>query len=73
MGDGGNGNDQGNGHIEPGGNAQNTTTDLGKSLLDSCRIRPALNTFTIPANNPFAGSASPVKKEIFVLGVQSVP
>jgi hypothetical protein len=32
VGDGGNGNDQGTGHIEPGGNAQNLTTLLGKIL-----------------------------------------
>jgi glucose/arabinose dehydrogenase len=32
TGDGGNANDQGTGHIEPGGNAQNLTTLLGKML-----------------------------------------
>ena len=70
MGDGGNGNDQGDGHIEPGGNAQNTTTDLGKILR--IHVDPASpNGFTIPANNPFAGSASPVKKEIFAVGVRN--
>ncbi len=36
TGDGGNANDQGPGHIEPGGNSQNTTTLLGKML----RIHP---------------------------------
>ena len=32
TGDGGGANDKGEGHIEPGGNAQNTTTLLGKML-----------------------------------------
>ena len=34
SGDGGNANDQGTGHIEPGGNSLNTTTLLGKNVAD---------------------------------------
>jgi glucose/arabinose dehydrogenase len=49
LGDGGNANDVGPSHIEPGGNAQNLTTPLGKML----RIDP-----TNPALTP--GSANPL-------------
>jgi glucose/arabinose dehydrogenase len=71
LGDGGNFNDTGSGHIEPGGNAQNTTTLLGKVLrihVDSATP----NTYTIPANNPFFSSADPnVRKEIFTFGLRN--
>jgi glucose/arabinose dehydrogenase len=63
IGDGGNANDVGPSHIEPGGNAQNLTTPLGKML----RFDPLLPTLTpgspdpvsangqyrIPVSNPF--------------------
>jgi glucose/arabinose dehydrogenase len=63
LGDGGNANDAGASHIEPGGNAQNLTTPLGKML----RIDPlhpsatggsgdpaSLNgQYRIPTTNPF--------------------
>ncbi len=49
LGDGGNGNDTGSGHIEPGGNAQNGTTLLGKMV----RIN---KDGTIPGDNPFVGN-----------------
>lgn len=63
TGDGGNANDVGASHIEPGGNAQNLTTAMGKML----RIDPLLPSLTtgsgdaisangqyrIPASNPF--------------------
>ncbi|MEO5715028.1 MAG: PQQ-dependent sugar dehydrogenase, partial [Luteolibacter sp.] len=65
LGDGGNANDVGASHIEPGGNAQNLSTPLGKML----RIDPLLPSLTpssadaaspngqyrIPASNPFQG------------------
>lgn len=65
LGDGGNANDVGPSHIEPGGNAQNLTTPLGKML----RIDPLNPTLTpgsadaisgnsqyrIPTSNPFQG------------------
>ncbi len=63
LGDGGNANDVGASHIEPGGNAQNLTTPLGKMLrIDS--LNPALTPsstdpvsgngkYRIPATNPF--------------------
>ncbi len=65
LGDGGNANDVGASHIEPGGNAQNLITPLGKMLrIDP--INPALTAgspnpistnaqYRIPADNPFQG------------------
>jgi glucose/arabinose dehydrogenase len=66
LGDGGNANDVGPSHIEPGGNAQNLSTPLGKML----RIDPLNPTLTagspdpasgngqyrIPVSNPFQGA-----------------
>jgi glucose/arabinose dehydrogenase len=63
TGDGGNANDVGPSHVEPGGNAQNLTVALGKMLrIDP--INPALTPgspnpisgngqYRIPADNPF--------------------
>src|ERR1700719_1641614 len=47
TGDGGNANDQGTGHIEPGGNAQNLTTLLGKMLR--IHVASAAGTALIPS------------------------
>ena len=67
TGDGGNANDQGPGHIEPGGNAQSTETLLGKML----RIHiEASGSYTIPPDNPFAGSPTD-KQEIFCFGLRN--
>lgn len=50
SGDGGNANDTGTGHIEPGGNAQSASSLLGKML----RIDVSAGTsYSIPAGNPF--------------------
>ena len=68
TGDGGAGNDQGTGHIEPGGNAQNKTTLLGKMLR--INVDPTAGTYTIPANNPFFGSAT-FKQEIWTFGLRN--
>src|SRR5438270_2144036 len=70
TGDGGAGNDQdgGVGHIEPGGNAQNKTTLLGKMLR--IHVDPATGTYTIPANNPFFGSAT-LRQEIWAFGLRN--
>ena len=70
TGDGGAGNDQdgGVGHIEPGGNAQNTTTLLGKMLR--IHVDPTTGTYTIPSNNPFFGSATS-KQEIWLFGLRN--
>ena len=73
TGDGGAGNDQGTGHIEPGGNAQNKTTLLGKMLR--IHVDPTTGTYTIPANNPYASptpAPSPApKREIWALGLRN--
>ncbi len=68
TGDGGGGNDQGPGHIEPGGNAQSLTTLLGKMLR--IHINSAAGTATIPANNPFVGVAG-ARGEIWALGLRN--
>ena len=68
TGDGGNANDQGSGHIEPGGNAQNTTTLLGKMLR--IHIEDAPGTYTIPPDNPFFGSVTD-KQEIWAYGLRN--
>ncbi|MEX2093710.1 MAG: PQQ-dependent sugar dehydrogenase [Pirellulales bacterium] len=65
TGDGGNANDAGPSHIEPGGNAQNLTTALGKMLridplapaLTPASADPASSNgqYRIPVSNPFDG------------------
>ncbi|MBA3650696.1 MAG: PQQ-dependent sugar dehydrogenase [Chthoniobacterales bacterium] len=67
TGDGGSSNDAGTGHIEPGGNAQNLTTLLGKML----RIHLNSNgTYSIPADNPFVGMPD-VRQEIWAYGLRN--
>jgi glucose/arabinose dehydrogenase len=68
TGDGGSANDAGPGHIEPGGNAQNTTTLLGKMLR--IHIEAAPGTYTIPPDNPFFGSTTD-KQEIWAFGLRN--
>jgi glucose/arabinose dehydrogenase len=68
TGDGGNSNDRGPGHIEPGGNALNTTTLLGKMLR--IHIEETYGTYSIPPNNPFFGSNTD-KEEIFCWGLRN--
>jgi glucose/arabinose dehydrogenase len=79
TGDGGNANDVGASHIEPGGNAQNLTTVMGKML----RIDPLLPTlsdpsrgavsgngqYRIPASNPFTGAGQ--AREIYAYGLRN--
>ena len=78
LGDGGNANDVGASHIEPGGNAQNLTTPLGK-MLRFDPINPTLKPlstdpvsgngqYRIPADNPFAGGTVP---EIYAIGLRN--
>jgi glucose/arabinose dehydrogenase len=69
TGDGGNGYDQGTGHIEPGGNAQNKTTLLGKMLR--IHVDPVTGTASIPPANPFAGATGSTRKEIFDYGLRN--
>ncbi|MCX6865061.1 MAG: PQQ-dependent sugar dehydrogenase, partial [Verrucomicrobia bacterium] len=79
LGDGGNANDVGTSHIEPGGNAQNLSTPLGKML----RIDPLHPNLTpgsldavsnngqyrIPATNPFQGAGQ--VPEIYAYGFRN--
>lgn len=79
TGDGGNANDVGPSHIEPGGNSQNLTTPLGKMLrIDP--VNPALTPgspnaaspngqYRIPASNPFTGPTD--VKEIYAYGFRN--
>lgn len=75
TGDGGSSNDQdgGVGHIEPGGNAQNKTTLLGKMLR--IHVDPIAGSYAIPANNPFPSpspSPSPAPRaEIWLSGLRN--
>ena len=75
TGDGGNGYDQDPsptpnppGHIEPGGNAQNKTTLLGKMLR--VHVNPADATYSIPPNNPFINVAG-ARPEIWAYGLRN--
>jgi glucose/arabinose dehydrogenase len=68
SGDGGAANDAGTGHIEPGGNAQNLTTLLGKMLR--IHISPRRGRYTIPADNPFVGMPG-VRQEIWAYGLRN--
>jgi len=78
LGDGGNANDVGASHIEPGGNAQNLTTPLGKMLrfdpnhpsrTPTSGDAPSTNgEYRIPATNPFPGGLVP---EIYAYGLRN--
>jgi glucose/arabinose dehydrogenase len=79
LGDGGNSNDFGLSHLEPGGNGQNLTTPQGKML----RIDPLLpsqtpgspnpaslsNQYRIPVSNPFRGPGQ--VPEIYAYGFRN--
>jgi glucose/arabinose dehydrogenase len=79
LGDGGNANDVGASHIEPGGNSQNLTTPLGKMLrIDP--LRPALNPasvdsvsgnsqYRLPTTNPFQAAGQ--VPEIYAYGLRN--
>lgn len=79
LGDGGNANDAGPSHIEPGGNAQNLSTPLGK-MLRFDPLNPALTPgspdaisangqYRIPAGNPFQGAGQ--VPEIYAYGLRN--
>jgi glucose/arabinose dehydrogenase len=79
LGDGGNANDAGASHIEPGGNAQNLTTPLGKMIrIDP--INPSLTPastdptspngqYRIPTSNPFTGAGQ--VREAYAMGFRN--
>jgi glucose/arabinose dehydrogenase len=79
LGDGGNANDVGASHIEPGGNAQNLSTPLGK-MLRFDPLDPALTPgspdpistngqYRIPTTNPFQGPGQ--VPEIYAYGLRN--
>ncbi len=79
LGDGGNANDVGPSHLEPGGNSQNLSTPLGK-MLRIAPTNPALNPgsadalsangqYRIPASNPFQAAGQVA--EIYALGFRN--
>jgi len=70
MGDGGNADDQGVGHLE-GGNAQRLDNPLGKiHRIDVNGHNSANGQYGIPADNPFVGMSGAVK-EIFAFGFRN--
>jgi glucose/arabinose dehydrogenase len=74
TGDGGSGNDTGTGHTEPGGNAQDLTSNLlGKILridvdADAFPAEPQRN-YAIPPDNPFVGRTG--DDEIWAYGLRN--
>ena len=65
LGDGGSGDD-------PDHRAQNLSTLLGKMLRIDVNVPDGHPTgYEIPAGNPFAGAAPPVRKEIWSLGLRN--
>ena len=79
LGDGGNANDVGASHLEPGGNAQNLSTPLGK-MLRFDPVNPALTPtspnpisangqYRIPTTNPFQGLGQ--VPEIYAYGLRN--
>jgi glucose/arabinose dehydrogenase len=68
TGDGGSGNDQGTGHLEPGGNAQSNTTLLGKMLR--IHVDSTTGAVSIPSDNPFFSSGT-FRREIWVFGLRN--
>jgi glucose/arabinose dehydrogenase len=68
TGDGGGENDAGPGHDPATGNAQSLTSPLGKMLR--IHVDPITATYTIPPNNPYAGSGSALQT-IFLLGLRN--
>ncbi|HMP08463.1 MAG TPA: PQQ-dependent sugar dehydrogenase, partial [Lacipirellulaceae bacterium] len=79
LGDGGNANDVGPSHIEPGGNAQNLSTPLGKMLridpldpsltLGSADPTSPNGQYRIPTTNPFQGPGE--APEIYAYGLRN--
>jgi plastocyanin/glucose/arabinose dehydrogenase len=79
LGDGGDANDVGVSHIEPGGNAQNLSTPLGK-MLRFDPLAPSLTStstdavsangqYRIPSTNPFKGEGQ--VPETYALGLRN--
>ena len=79
LGDGGNANDDGPGHLEPNGNAQDLTTPLGKMIridpldlsltMSSPDAASANGQYRIPASNPFDGPGE--VPEMYAIGLRN--
>ena len=79
VGDGGNANDVGPSHLEPGGNSQNLSTPLGKMLrfdplnptltVGSADALSANGQYRIPVTNPFQAAGQ--VRETFALGLRN--
>ena len=79
LGDGGNANDVGASHLEPGGNAQNLSTPLGKMLridplapaatIGSADAVSSNGQYRIPVTNPFQGAGQ--VPEVYALGLRN--
>ncbi len=70
IGDGGNANDSGNGHLS-GGNAQSLSVVMGKMLrIDPNGNNSANGKYGIPPTNPFVGTSGAVK-EIYAYGFRN--
>jgi glucose/arabinose dehydrogenase len=68
TGDGGCCNDQGVGHLEPGGNAQNLQVWFGKILR--VHVDSVAGTYSIPSNNPFV-QTNGARPEIWAYGLRN--
>ena len=69
LGDGGGANDVGMGHVS-GGNAQNTSTLLGKILRIDVNVNNSLPAYGIPADNPFVNEKG-FLPEIWAYGLRN--
>lgn len=70
LGDGGAADDQGQGHTDPGGNAQDLSTLLGKVLRIDPNAASQNSGYSIPADNPYVG-VSGALEEIWALGFRN--
>ena len=70
MGDGGAADDQGPGHTDPGGNAQDLSSLNGKILRIDPNAGSKMPGYGIPADNPFVATAG-ARGEIWALGFRN--
>jgi len=69
LGDGGNADDQGDGHTDPGGNGQNINEILGSVIrIDVDGSNSANGKYGVPSDNPFVGL--PGVDEVYAYGLQ---
>jgi glucose/arabinose dehydrogenase len=61
----------GGGSGDPGGNAQNARSLLGKVLRINVTRYAAGTTYSIPADNPYATATTGARREIYALGLRN--